>query len=428
MEESRDFRKLQIREFPKKALRGTAEGRFWRKFKSVKAVQQPGAVTHVEFCDCAPHDLAVTSSTRAYSGSLRQDGKALVAGGETGIIQVLDAGSRLVLRQLKGHSRAVHFSRYAEDKVHIFSAGDDNTARWWDASSEESLLRLGGHTDYVRCGATGGASRDVWATGSYDHTVRLWDIRTGKCVMQLQHGRPLEDVAFFPSGGLFVSAGANYMNIWDIIAGGRLLKRVSNHQKTITSVQVSSPLGVATQSTVIGGDGPRLISASLDGHVKVYELDSFKTTHSSRYPAPILSMAVSPTLQTLAVGLSTGLLSIRKMKVQTTEAKTEELDSDAPWWKRRKERAVRKTRYYRANLNDQRMETTDYEVAQRKPVRISEFDKLLKGFNHKEALIAALECKHPDTHHGSSLCQASSTSRPSCSGCLCGDAGSFIGY
>jgi WD40 repeat protein len=41
----------------------------------------------------------------AYSGSFRPDGQLVVAGGETGIVQVFDPGSRAVLRQLKGHTR-----------------------------------------------------------------------------------------------------------------------------------------------------------------------------------------------------------------------------------------------------------------------------------------------------------------------------------
>ena len=66
-------------------------------------------VTSIDFCPVAPHDFAVTNSTRvqiysphtntvrktisrfkdiAYSGTFRNDGKLLVAGGETGIIQV----------------------------------------------------------------------------------------------------------------------------------------------------------------------------------------------------------------------------------------------------------------------------------------------------------------------------------------------------
>lgn len=51
--------------------------------------------------------------------------------------------------------------------------------------------------------------------------------------------------------------------MWDLFSGGRLLRRLSNHQKTITSVLLSPAAGPE------GAAAPRMLSASLDGHVKV---------------------------------------------------------------------------------------------------------------------------------------------------------------
>jgi hypothetical protein len=51
---------------------------------------------------------------------------------------------------------------------------------------------------------------------------------------------------------------------------------VSNHQKTITSVKLASASGGGFPG---GGSAPRLLSASLDGHVKVYEINDFKVRH-----------------------------------------------------------------------------------------------------------------------------------------------------
>ena len=43
--------------------------------------------------------------------------------------------------------------------------------------------------------------------GGYDHSVRLWDTRTEKCVVQVDHGAPVESVLMFPQGNQFISAG-----------------------------------------------------------------------------------------------------------------------------------------------------------------------------------------------------------------------------
>lgn len=53
----------------------------------------------------------------------------------------------------------------------------------------------------MRAGAVSPSSQDTWATGSYDHVCKLWDVRTGQCMMNLDHGAPIEDLQFFTSGG-----------------------------------------------------------------------------------------------------------------------------------------------------------------------------------------------------------------------------------
>lgn len=95
-------------------------------------------------------------------------------------------------------------------------------------------------------------SSDLIVTASYDHTVRLWDLRTdGPAVLELDHGAPVEDLVLFPSGGTCVSSGGHWVCVWDLLAGGRRLLSFSNHQKTITSL-------------CFDGSYERLLSASLD--------------------------------------------------------------------------------------------------------------------------------------------------------------------
>ena len=86
--------------------------------------------------------------------------------------------------------------------------------------------------------------------------------------MELQHGAPVEAVAWLPSGGLLAAAGGNSVTVWDVLSGGRLLAHLSNHQKTVTSLVVSPMAGPAQQAA------PRLLTGSLDGHVKVCPVSS----------------------------------------------------------------------------------------------------------------------------------------------------------
>jgi U3 small nucleolar RNA-associated protein 15 len=145
-----------------------------------------------------------------------------------------------------------------------------------------------------------------------------------------------------------ITAGGNYLRCWDLYRGGALLQQLDCHQKTITSV-----------STAIGGpahDGARLISASLDGHVKagpaprkavalplgasvaccpspapprggpavqIHDLSSFQLVHASKYPAPILSLAMSADGAKMAVGMADGVLAIRQRRDRASPASAE---------------------------------------------------------------------------------------------------------
>jgi U3 small nucleolar RNA-associated protein 15 len=67
-----------------------------------------------------------------------------------------------------------------------------------------------GHTDYVRCGFESPSNPNLWVSGSYDHTLRVWDTRappSEQCVMMMDHGAPIQDALFLPMGSLLISAG-----------------------------------------------------------------------------------------------------------------------------------------------------------------------------------------------------------------------------
>lgn len=91
---------------------------------------------------------------------------------------------------------------------------------------------------------------------------------------------PVEQVLMFPSGTVALSASGPILRAWDLVAGGRCTRALSNHQKTITSL-------------AFDGNAGRLLTGSLDHMVKVYDVSTYKVVHTMRYPAAILCLAVS---------------------------------------------------------------------------------------------------------------------------------------
>lgn len=98
--------------------------------------------------------------------------------------------------------------------------------------------------------------------------------------MTMDHGAPVECVEMFPDGGVVISAGGPRMMVFDILAGGRPIHSISNHQKTVTSMCFDHSYS-------------RLLTGSLDQHIKIYNVQDYSVVHSVKYPAPILSVALS---------------------------------------------------------------------------------------------------------------------------------------
>ncbi|KAJ8106434.1 hypothetical protein OPT61_g9541 [Boeremia exigua] len=181
------------------------------------------------------------------------------------------------------------------------SCSDDRTVRLWDLPSDTSITTFEGHQDYVRTGTFMPAQSGLLVSGSYDQTVRLWDSRAGgKAVMVFKHQHPIETVLPMPSGTAVLATSDNAISVLDIVAA-KPIHMLRNHQKAVTALSLAN-------------NGSRLLSGSLDGHVKVFETSGWNVVGGLKYPSPILSLSVVASQKEdkhIAVGLSSGILSIR---------------------------------------------------------------------------------------------------------------------
>jgi U3 small nucleolar RNA-associated protein 15 len=104
--------------------------------------------------------------------------------------------------------------------------------------------------------------------------------------------------------------GSTEIRVWDLLSGGRLLSKISQHHKTITALKFAS-------------QGKRLLSASLDRHVKVYDMSTYEVIRSFDYSSPILSLGISPGDQTLIVGMSDGIIAIARKEEEIVQDEEE---------------------------------------------------------------------------------------------------------
>ena len=312
----------------------TPEQTYWRTFKSYITLPTPNnnPVTHISSpprplnaASQVSDHFSVSTGTRvqiysirtrklvktisrfddiAHSAEIRRDGRVLVAGDDSGAIQVFDINSRAILKTWKEHKQPVWTTKFSPtDPTALMSTCDDRTIRVWDLPSQDSTTTFTGHQDYVRSGAfIPGQASSLLVSGSYDQTVKLWDPRApSAAVMTFKHAAPVESVLPMPSGTTVLAAADNQISVLDLVAA-KPLELLKNHQKTVTSLCLAS-------------NNTRLVSGGLDGHLKIFETTAWNVVSGSKYPSPILSLCVIGTSakedRHLAVGLQSGNLSLK---------------------------------------------------------------------------------------------------------------------
>ena len=109
---------------------------------------------------------------------------------------------------------------YNTDGTRIASGSPDHTVRLWDAATGAPVGQPLHHDDAVTSVAFSPDGTRI-ASGSADKTVRLWDAGTGEPVGQpLRHDHPVTSVAFSPDGTRIASASYDKtIRLWDATEG-----------------------------------------------------------------------------------------------------------------------------------------------------------------------------------------------------------------
>lgn len=129
-------------------------------------------------------------------------GTRALSGHSDGSVRLWDLETGQCLATLKGHSAIVRSVQITPDGRFAVSGSNDTTVKVWDLEAETCVGTLEGHQGRVLSVAISPDSALLASVGFTDHTVRLWDWKSGACLQVIQLDRALSptSVAFKPDG------------------------------------------------------------------------------------------------------------------------------------------------------------------------------------------------------------------------------------
>jgi WD40 repeat protein/serine/threonine protein kinase/tetratricopeptide (TPR) repeat protein len=275
------------------------------------------------------YDLEQRKWANLYWSKFAPDGKAFVAGGDTGprgrlrlwevatgrMLQQFDPGhetwfsgglflpdgtqfltwyqrerdlylwdmaSGKLLRKIAGHVNDPVSVAVTPDGKRLLAGGNDKIIYLYDFATGNEVARLAGHTD--RCSAVFSPDGKQVLSYSFDQTLRLWDTDSGKLLHTLAgHTAPCTGI-FSPDGKQVLSYADKVIRLWDAATGN--VARV-----------LQGPTDEVTGAAFLAG-GAKVVAWGKDGIVRVWETGSGKLIHrfdvGDRAEGSPPQMAVTP--------------------------------------------------------------------------------------------------------------------------------------
>lgn len=230
-----------------------------------------------------------------YTVAFSPDGRR-VAGGSSQWVTVWDAITGDKVIEIPAHTGTVHTLAFHPDGDKLLSGSWDGSLRMWEIASGKELFRSGGGTrDYDSFSIS--SRGDLFATGtSFDSQIRLLNAKSGMQVATLTGATERVGVVAFTADGLHLVTGgeSGEVVVWDVV------KRTKRWSTRIGKGPI--------RSVAASNDNQWVAALSQSGTVAVWDSETGERSFSLEEPGTFC-LRFTPDGRRLVGGGANGSLS-----------------------------------------------------------------------------------------------------------------------
>ncbi|KAL7065744.1 hypothetical protein ACR3K2_38150 [Cryptosporidium serpentis] len=259
--------------------------------------------------------------------SFRSDGKLIAVATKGGECYIIDIQTRSTLRRLIFEGESLTAITFSEDRSKIIGGSTNGKLIVWDIATGDKLIIKDIHNDIIKSiilinseynldnnniisnNSSINLSKDIFATCSYDGTIRLWCISKIsnsslnklfedkfelESIKEYKHEAPVECLKYITSG-ILVSAGGTSVKLWNIKDKEEnqspILMNFCNFGRTVTSLDIN---------------GDIILAGSLDRNLSFLNIKSFEILNSFHFLSGIQGVAISKNANYILIALEDG--------------------------------------------------------------------------------------------------------------------------
>ena len=416
---STNYTKTEIKPQSKKTYKNPEQKRL-KKYKTLKEINFSSIATSIYCCrgESSKHLVSIfganealifdtftstevskfnsISSEQITTGMIRNDGKLILTGDQTGKLFIHEIITKNQIRKYSSHSLSITSIDIDSSLVKFITSSRDCSFKYFDMINEKPIKDFKkSHNDSIMVNKF--FEDNIILTGSHDKTVKLWDIRSNLFSPELIYNNSdkiCDDICVI-NDNYFCATGDNNVVLFDIRKNEKI-NFVNPIKNTITKI-------------IKAKNNARMFCIS-PGETFFTVLDisdlSLRPLYNINLKEIIYAFDVEENLEYFVVGLDGGKNVIRTKpvgtlsKIEEEKMEKERLKAEEDEEEQLKlldpskysEKPISKNyKYFFRGQYNKSMDEDELFIDKTKKVTLSESDKYIKKFQYQKALNSAIK-------------------------------------